>query len=258
MDLNQYYQSGRYKNPLLKERGSYLKKRIAWIQKELEIPFSGKILDVGCGDGSLLYHLRYSNPKIEPFGTDVSKEGCKLAIKHGIKAKVADLNYKIPFGSSQFDFIIGHECIEHLWNTDQFLSECHRCLKKGGYLILTTPNLTSWYNRILFLLGIHSLSSEMSTIDRRAGLGIIKLFIKNTQPLGHIRIFTISALKDLAHLYGFQIKKIKGSSFTFSTNPLFLFFSALDYFFSFIPSLSSDILIILKKGNLSTRPKAKL
>lgn len=258
MNLNQYYQSGRYENPLFKKRGSFLKKRSDWIKKELQTPLSGKILDVGCGDGSLLYHLRSSNPTLELFGTDISKKGCKLAIKQGIKAKVADLNYKIPFGSAKFDFIIGHECIEHLWNTDKFLGECYRCLKKDGYLILTTPNLTAWYNRILFFLGIHPLSAEMSTVDRRAGLGLIKLFIKNTQPLGHIRIFTIYALKDLAQFYGFQIKKIKGSSFTFNTNPLFLFFSMLDYLFSFIPSLSSDLLLILKKSGLPTNSRAKL
>ncbi len=248
MNLNQYYQFGRYKNPDFKKgRASYLKKRATWIRKELQIPFSGKILDVGCGDGSLLYQLKISNPALELFGTDISKKGCKLAAKQGLKAKVADLNYKIPFENSKFDFIISHESIEHLWNTDKFMSECYRCLKKGGYLIITTPNLTAWYNRILALLGIHSMSAEMSTIDRQVGLGPLKLFIKTTQPLGHIRIFTISALKDLANLYGFNVKKIKGSSFSFTMNPLFLLFSVLDYLFSFIPSLSSDLLIILKK-----------
>lgn len=249
MGLNSYYQSGRYSNPLFTGRSEYLRKRGLWIQKELQIPFAGKILDVGCGDGSLLFHLKNSNPKLELFGTDISKKGCQLASKQGIKVKVADSNYKIPFESSKFDFIIGHECIEHLWNTDKFLSECRRCLKKGGYLILATPNLTSWYSRILILFGIHSPFAEMSTVDRRIGTGIIKPFIQSSQPMGHIRIFTVPALKDLAKLYGFQVRKIKGSAFIrINLNPLFLIFSALDYLISFIPSLSSDILIILKKS----------
>lgn len=255
MNLNQYYQSGRYNNPIFKGRFEYLRRRGTWIQEELQLPFSGKILDVGCGDGSLLYHLKKANPKLDLYGTDISKEGCRLASKQGIKAKPADLNYKIPFGNSKFDFIIAHECIEHLWNSDKFLSECHRCLKKNGYLILTTPNLTSWYNRILFLFGIHAIPAEMSTVDRKVGFGAIKSLIRDTQPLGHIRVFTVPALKDLATLYGFSVNKIKGSRFTKGSssflvsgiNPVSLFFSIMDQLFSFIPSLCSDILIVLKK-----------
>lgn len=252
MDLNQYYQSGRYKDPDFFSEGrySYLRKRCDWIKKELPVLIYGKILDVGCGDGFLLAQLKISIPSLELFGTDISKRGCKLSIKQGIKAKIGDLNYRIPFESDKFDFIIGHEIIEHLWNTDKFLSECYRCLKKGGFLILTTPNLVSWYSRLLILFGVHSPSAEMSTFDRRIGFGIIKPFIKTIQPLGHLRIFTVSALIDLASLHKFHVEKVKGSNVNlFGMNPVLSLFSVLDYLFSFIPSFSSDILIILRKSS---------
>jgi len=51
------------------------------------------------------------------------------------------------------DIIIAGEIIEHIYNTYKFLEECSRIIKKGGFLILTTPNLCSFKNRLKVLFG---------------------------------------------------------------------------------------------------------
>lgn len=249
MKLDHYYQSGRYKNNSSLKRSRYLKGRVDWIEKQLSSNFFGRILDVGCGDGSLLWHLKRTNKNLKLSGVDISKEGCLLAKKKGISAKVADLNEGFPFPKNYADFVIAHEIIEHLVNPDAFFKECSRVLKKGGHLIIMTPNLVAWYNRILFIFGVPPLFLEMSTLDRRVGIGVLRYIIKNIQPVGHLRIFTLSGLKDLANLYGFEIQKIKGSALRI-TLPCIVnqFFWIFDHFFSFFPPLSSDLLVVLKKA----------
>jgi 2-polyprenyl-3-methyl-5-hydroxy-6-metoxy-1,4-benzoquinol methylase len=49
--------------------------------------------------------------------------------------------------------IIASEIIEHVFNTDFFIEELKRILKPIGIIILTTPNMHSATNRLLFLMG---------------------------------------------------------------------------------------------------------
>lgn len=51
----------------------------------------------------------------------------------------------------QFDGITGIEIIEHLENPRHFLRQCHRALKPGGQLLLTTPNIDSAVSKAMFL-----------------------------------------------------------------------------------------------------------
>lgn len=249
MKIKQYYHSGRYRKDSTKWRKEvYFPQRTRWLIKQLPRKFSGKILDAGCGDGGMLAEIKDLYPNIEPYGVDISKSGCKIAKKRGIDVKVADLNDKIPFKDDFFDFIIGHEIIEHLVDPDKFLEESARVLKKGGYLILTTPNLAAWYHRILFIFGYYPLFLEMSTRKRIIGIGILKHIIKNDQPVGHIRVFTLPALKDLINSYGFETIKTKSSSIAFNfPQPLQCIYDTLDYLFSYLPTLGSNLLVVAKK-----------
>jgi SAM-dependent methyltransferase len=46
----------------------------------------------------------------------------------------------LPVRSSTVDVVANLQVIEHLWNQEEFLRECHRVLRPGGRLLLTTPN----------------------------------------------------------------------------------------------------------------------
>ena len=66
---------------------------------------------------------------------------------------MADLESRFPYPEEFFDIVHAGEAIEHLYDTDSFVQECRRVLKKGGKLIITTPNTLSLPRRILYFFG---------------------------------------------------------------------------------------------------------
>lgn len=112
-------------------------------------PKSGKILDIGCSDGSTLAKV---GGEFEKFGVEISRNACEKAKMKGIDAQVLNLNEKpLPFTDSTFDIIIMSEVLEHLFDTDKILCDIRRVLKEGGYLCITVPNIAKHRNRLNLL-----------------------------------------------------------------------------------------------------------
>lgn len=105
----------------------------------------GKILDVGCGNGSFLYKMQSAG--MDAYGVEISKEGCAQAKKLGIKVKCGTLeDQKYP--SHFFDVITLSHVFEHVQNPNKTMRELKRILKPNGQIIITVPNHSSfarWY-----------------------------------------------------------------------------------------------------------------
>jgi ubiquinone/menaquinone biosynthesis C-methylase UbiE len=89
-----------------------------------------RVLDVGCGDGW------FGKRIIEDFGADVhgvdiSKDALKKAELSGLKVKRQDLDgNKLSYPNNYFDAVLCGDILEHLINTEFFLKELRRVLKK--------------------------------------------------------------------------------------------------------------------------------
>lgn len=66
---------------------------------------------------------------------------------------VCDVNKRIELEDKSVDVIIAGEIIEHLFTPFKFLKECHRILKEGGIIVISTPNLCSLKNRFKVAFG---------------------------------------------------------------------------------------------------------
>jgi len=105
---------------------------------------SSKGLDVGCGDGVLLYKIRRRGGKV--IGLDTEREGLRLA-EAQLEAKGVPSNdliegscFDIPLDDESVDYVTAIELIEHLEHVNRFLKEARRVLRPGGHFVCTTPN----------------------------------------------------------------------------------------------------------------------
>lgn len=156
------------------------------ILKAFEGRISGKVLDVGCGDGTLTRILLKHDPHLKLTGMDISETAIRQARDghdHHLEYSVADV-ISMPYKSRSFDCIILVEVLEHVFDTMRVLSEMNRILKDDGCLFITTTDFN----------GLKKLLISLIWFDR---------YFYPTNP--HIRIFTKNTLKDLLHKNGFKI-----------------------------------------------------
>lgn len=106
-------------------------------QKELQKDW--KILDIGCGEGLLLYALSkqgYSNCLgIDPF---IRKN---ITFKNGLKILKKDI-FELD-ESDKFDFIMMHHSLEHMDKQEKTLTKARKLLKKNGRLLIRIPVCSS-------------------------------------------------------------------------------------------------------------------
>ena len=95
----------------------------------------GKILDIGCSTGNFLAQCKGG------MGIDIDEGQLDIARKRGFKVQRVDVNGHFPFKDGPFDAINCRHVIEHLDRPLEFMEECYRILRKGGKLVLMTPNM---------------------------------------------------------------------------------------------------------------------
>jgi 2-polyprenyl-3-methyl-5-hydroxy-6-metoxy-1,4-benzoquinol methylase len=106
--------------------------------------FSSEILDLGCGDGRLIYSLQrlgYNNVS----GVDISQSQLDLASQVSSTLDNQDVMEFLQQTTRTFDLIVAFDLIEHLEKMDllTFLAECYSVLKPGGRIVFQTPNAAS-------------------------------------------------------------------------------------------------------------------
>ena len=140
-----------------------------------------------------------------------------------------------------WDVIFANHIIEHLSDPDYFLDECHRVMDENTILNIGTPNLTAWFNRILFLFGYVPHSVELST-----KFNVGKPFNWGKEPLGgHKYIYTLPALMQLLKHHGFKTIYMVGE---YSTYPCNFLIKKIDRFMTILsPTFASAIRVIAKK-----------
>lgn len=99
----------------------------------------GRFLEVGCGEGGNLFHLR--GPGAVRFALDrfPAKAGFARQQEPGLRALAADA-LALPFASGAFDSVLVRDLLHHVYDRERALGEAWRVLAPGGELVLIEPN----------------------------------------------------------------------------------------------------------------------
>lgn len=170
-----------------------------------EVEKRPSILDVGCGDGVVSQEIKQSL-KAVVIGVDVSREYLLKASKKIDGTVMCNIETNLPFRDGVFDLCAQLDVIEHVANTDKLLSEAYRILRPSGYLIISTPNLASFFERIVLLLGFQPQNIEVSQYHKFGSA-------KRSPPVGHLKAFTVKALEETLEFHRFRIEKVTATTY---------------------------------------------
>lgn len=182
---------------------SRVDRRLAHIRAIVTRLRPASVLDIGCGNGLLLDEFARAGLK-SLVGVDVFDQESGAAWEY----RKADVTGALPAANSTFECVVAGEILEHVPNPDELLREIRRVLVPGGTLVLSTPNLVSWANRVLVPLGIQPLGTETSSevaLGRRH-----RLLGQGNQVQGHLKVFTHRALREILERYGFVVTSRRG------------------------------------------------
>jgi SAM-dependent methyltransferase len=139
-----------YFSRLGKEDATRLKlwnKYLGWMDKNIRQGGNGKLLDVGSNLGAFLSLAGKRNWLTS--GVDVSEYAVRYSRDNlGLNVFQGDLE-SAAFPAEHFDCVSMWDVIEHLPNPLQTLKEAGRVTRKGGLVIIYTPNQDSLLNRLI-------------------------------------------------------------------------------------------------------------
>jgi methionine biosynthesis protein MetW len=110
---------------------------------------SSTVLDLGCGDGTLLARLK-EGKLCKVVGVDISPLAIEKARSKGVEAYVHDLDEPLPFDDRSFDYVILCEVLEHLYDPIFALKEGLRVARRA--MIISIPNYGYIKYRLYLLL----------------------------------------------------------------------------------------------------------
>lgn len=156
------------------------RKRNEKLLKFITLPDAGKILDLSCGDGTLLAAIHRLKPNLELFGTDISNQS--LNPKIVFQVSKAD---HIPHPDETFDVLICSMSLHHYKSISSVLVEIQRVLKTGGKLyIMDIMPKNSLFQKFYNLIGCYEpyhfekfyTQQELSDLMPKFNLKILKGF----------------------------------------------------------------------------------
>ena len=120
------------------------------------VGMGSSVLDLGCGDGSLLRYLRESR-RVTGYGVEIDDDRVLACVKSGVNVIQGDLERGLSeFESRSFDYVVLSQTLQAVRNSERIV---HDMLRVGREGIVTFPNFGYWRNR-LQVIGGHMPVSE--------------------------------------------------------------------------------------------------
>ncbi|WP_018412477.1 methionine biosynthesis protein MetW [Methyloversatilis thermotolerans] len=117
-----------------------------------------RVLDLGCGDGSLLRHLERTRGATG-YGVEIDIERVIACMKNGINVLQIDLEKGLyDFVDQSFDLVIISNALQTLHRTEKLLTEM---LRVGREAVVSFPNFAFWKHRMAIMDGHMPVSDRL-------------------------------------------------------------------------------------------------
>lgn len=111
-----------------------------------------RILDLGCGDGTLLTMLK-TERSVNGYGLEIDVRNIVKCVDAGVNAIHADLNAGLSdFDDKAFDYVVMTQALQAVDRPDRLLNDMLRVGREG---IVTFPNFGYWRSRLQLFFGGH-------------------------------------------------------------------------------------------------------
>ncbi len=172
---------------------------------------NSRVLDLGCGNGYLGDHMK-KNLNCFVVGAEINPElakkaGKKLDLIIGGNIEHQEVLSQIK-KAGPFDIIFASGILEHLVDPQRTLENLAKLIKKGGFILITLPNIAHWFFRLSLLKGEFDYA-ESGVLDKT-----------------HLHLYTINTAKALISNSNLYLEHI---DFEFTQLPL------LHRFLNFLP-----------------------
>ncbi len=157
------------------------------------------VVDLGCGQGTLLEAVRALPLSLRLYGCDLSPVLVAHTRQRVPDAVVREADVEaLPFDDAEFDAAFFTEVLEHLLEPLKGLREIHRVLKPGGWLLVSVPN-RDWFHFEAYL----ARRTRFQPVDDH--------------------FYTVAELEELITRAGFSVHSVHGAeNLYFGGGPLHL------------------------------------
>jgi ubiquinone/menaquinone biosynthesis C-methylase UbiE len=163
------------------------------------LPRGGTLLDVGCGDGTLLLKSapnfkRLIGMEVADVQVSLARRQIDAAGAKNIDLVHANIDFGLPLKDAQFDVVTVIAVLGLIFDPIAAISELRRVLKPGGCLAIEVLNLVYLPRRVALLTG---RLPRQTTCHGWEG--------------GHLHNFTQGSIEQLLHEHGFIVQRVSGS-----------------------------------------------
>ena len=189
-------------------------------------------LDLGCHHGQFLNLIDATyNCKLIGMDDWQLKEAMPFVNFNYYPVDLASKSWPELVKKDAVKFISALEVIEHMIDTDKFVTNCKEILTDDGYIVFSTPNINSLRNRIMIPFGSYPAYLEYRNI------------------IHHVRLFNSKILVKFLASHGFEVKKCIGVSFLPERLLKYsLLKSISEKLADWFPSLCGNLIVIAKKA----------
>lgn len=205
-----YYYISSFKELKAKVLSKILKK--AFGASCIEIEKNISVLDIGCGNGELVYRLSRNCRYI--YGLDYSENALSFSKKYinqfpdNIQKKICLLcadGSQLPFKDNSLDYIFSVDVFEHLREDElkDLVKEMYRILKKGArFIVFTSPNIE--YVNLGYRYWIKPINIIFNPVSRLIFKKELMVVSRHNQDPRHINLHSVKSLQQAFKNSGFK------------------------------------------------------